>query len=80
MVSMVSRWGNSLALRLPQPLAKELQLTEGAEVDLVVENGTLVIRPRVRRRYTLEDLVAGITPENLHAEIDSGSPQGNEIW
>jgi antitoxin MazE len=80
MVATVARWGNSLAIRLPQHLAKEIHLTEGVEVDLVVIDGNLIIKPRIRKRYTLEDLIAAITPENLHTEVESGLVVGNEAW
>jgi antitoxin MazE len=80
MVATVSRWGNSLALRLPQHLAKEIHLTEGVEVDLVVIEGNLVIKPRIRKRYSLEELISAITPENLHTEVGSGIAVGNEAW
>ncbi len=80
MVATVARWGNSLAIRLPQHLVKEIQLTEGVEVDLVVVDGNLVIKPRIRKRYSLEDLVSAITPENLHTEVESGIAMGNEAW
>ena len=61
-------------------MVKEIQLTEGAEVDLVVIDGNLVIRPRPRRRYSLDELIAAITPENLHSEVESGAAVGNEVW
>jgi antitoxin MazE len=80
MVSTIARWGNSLAIRLPQHLVKEIQLTEGVEVDLAVIDGNLVIKPRVPKCYSLEELVSAITPENLHTEVDSGSNVGNEAW
>ena len=80
MVAMVAKWGNSLALRIPQYIVKEIQITEGTEVELVVLDGNLVVKPKSRRRYSLEELVAGITPENLHSEVDSGSVVGNEAW
>ena len=80
MVAMVAKWGNSLALRIPQYIVKEIQITEGTEVELVVLDGNLVVKPKPRRRYSLEELVAGITPENLHSEVDSGSVVGNEAW
>jgi antitoxin MazE len=80
MVATVAKWGNSLAIRLPQHLAKEIQLTEGAEVDLVVIDGNLVIKPRIRKRYSLEELISAITPENLHTEVESGIAVGNEAW
>lgn len=80
MVATVAKWGNSLAVRIPQHVVKEIQLTEGAEVDLVVSDGNLVIKPRLRRRYSLEALVAAITPENLHSEIEAGVAVENEVW
>jgi antitoxin MazE len=80
MVAIVARWGNSLAIRLPQHLVKEIQLTEGIEVDLVVVDGNLVIKPRVRKRYSLDELISAITPENLHTEVETGTTVGNEAW
>jgi antitoxin MazE len=80
MVATVAKWGNSLAVRIPQHVVKEIQLTEGAEVELVVIDGNLVIKPRLRRRYSLAELVAAITPENLHSEVEAGVAVGNEVW
>ncbi len=80
MVATVAKWGNSLAIRIPQNLAKEINLTEGSEIDLSVVDGTLVIKPRSQKRYSLDELIKEITPENLHTEIDSGIAVGNEVW
>lgn len=80
MVATVARWGNSLAVRIPQNLAKEIQLTEGVEVDLAVVDGSLVIKPKNRKQYCLDELVAAITPDNLHTEVESGVAVGNEAW
>jgi antitoxin MazE len=73
MVATVAKWGNSLALRIPQHILQEIELVEGAEVDLVVIDGNLVVKPRSRQRYSLDELVDGITPENLHSEIETES-------
>jgi antitoxin MazE len=80
MSTTVAKWGNSLAVRIPQNAAKELNLIEGVEVEIGVSDGTLIIRPKSHRRYSLEELVNAITPENVHAEINSGSVVGNESW
>ncbi len=80
MATIVSKWGNSLAVRIPQNLAKEINLTEGSEVELILEDGNLVIRPRIQRQYSLEELVEVITLDNRHGEIDSGTAMGSEIW
>ncbi|MBD2362733.1 AbrB/MazE/SpoVT family DNA-binding domain-containing protein [Anabaena sp. UHCC 0399] len=80
MVANVAKWGNSLAIRIPQNLAKEIHLTEGVEVELAVIDGSLVIKPINRKRYSLDELIDAITPENLHGEINSGIAIGNEVW
>jgi len=78
------RWGNSIALRIPNAFVKELGATEGKRAEMTVENGALVIKveasKRKRRRYSLEQLLDGITKENSHPEIDWGPPVGNEVW
>jgi antitoxin MazE len=80
MVATIAKWGNSLAIRIPQNLAKEINLAEGSEVKLVLIDGKLTIEPIVRRRYSLEELIEAMTPENVHTEIDTGLAIGNEVW
>ena len=80
MRTRIQKWGNSLALRIPKPFAEEAQLTEDSAVDVSVRNGKLVVVPVTEPAFTLEDLVAQITPENRHGEIDMGSPVGDEVW
>ncbi|GAX36230.1 AbrB/MazE/SpoVT family DNA-binding domain-containing protein [Nodularia sp. NIES-3585] len=80
MVANIAKWGNSLAVRIPQNLAREIHLTEGSEVNLSVVDGNLVIKLKKPRRYSLDELIEQITPENLHAEVDSGVAVGNEAW
>jgi antitoxin MazE len=79
MVGTIAKWGNSLAIRIPQHLAQEINLVEGCQVQLVLIDGKLTIEP-ITRRYSLEELVEAITPENIHDEIDSGVAVGNEVW
>ncbi|WP_445249540.1 AbrB/MazE/SpoVT family DNA-binding domain-containing protein [Microcoleus sp. OTE_8_concoct_300] len=80
MVGTIAKWGNSLAVRIPQHLAKKINLAQGSQVQLVSRDGRLTLEPITRRRYSLEELVEAITPENLHTEIDSGVAVGNEVW
>jgi antitoxin MazE len=78
--SRIAKWGNSLAVRIPLPIAKQASLTEGDSVKLTLDReGCIVLRP-ARRRYELADLVAQITPRNRHRETDWGPPQGKESW
>jgi antitoxin MazE len=75
----VARWGNSLAVRIPQPVAEQARLGEGDEVEVLVEDGAVTIR-RLAADEELERLVAAITPENRHDETDWGPARGREAW
>lgn len=75
----ISKWGNSLAVRLPKPFIDELGLREGAEVEITVRDGRLILAA-ASREYALEELVDGITSENRHRESDWGRPKGRELW
>jgi len=79
MRTQIGKWGNSLAVRIPGAYAKDLNLEEGMELDVALVNGGILLSPR-RKEYTLEELVARITPENRHAETDWGPPVGRESW
>jgi antitoxin MazE len=78
------RWGNSLAVRIPKVLADELKVSNGRRAEITVENGTLVLRPLLKPtrkpRYTIEELLSGMTRENVPQEVDWGPPRGNEAW
>ena len=77
--TQIARWGNSLGLRLPKSVALEAQLDEGDTVDVSVKNGAIVIRPS-RPTYSLDRLVARITPRNRHGESNWDEPVGHEVW
>lgn len=79
-MATITKWGNSLAIRIPQSLAKEINLIEGSEVELTIVEGKLVLAPKFRCHYALEELVQGITSENLHEEINYGNVVGQETW
>jgi len=80
MNTQIGKWGNSLAVRIPGAHAKELDLKEGMEVDLALVEGGILLRAPRRRRYNLDELVAAITPENIHGETDWGDAVGREAW
>ena len=73
----VTKWGNSLGVRIPQVLAQEVGLFAGKSARLNVSKGRIVIEPA---KYDLKTLVDGITSENCHDLIDMGAPQGKEVW
>ncbi len=77
----LKKWGNSLTLRIPAPLVRQLNLTENTAVECAIMDGSLVISPVTEPRpYSLEQLLDQVTPENIHGETDVGAPVGKEIW
>ncbi|MBM3336768.1 MAG: PbsX family transcriptional regulator [Betaproteobacteria bacterium] len=80
MEAIIKKWGNSPALRLSASVMKEAHLVLDQKVSVKVVRGKIVIEPAGRKEYKLEELVAGITPRNIHADSDFGSPVGKEIW
>jgi antitoxin MazE len=79
MVTRVQKWGNSLALRIPQSFAVQAKVAVGTAVDIAVEKGQLIVRP-VRQRYRLRDLLKAVDARNLHAEVQTGRRVGREVW
>jgi antitoxin MazE len=78
--TQVSKWGNSLAVRIPRAIATEAGLAEGDRLTLkLAADGGIMLRS-TRRRYSLSDLVSRITPGNRHHETDWGRPAGREAW
>lgn len=76
----VSKWGNSLSVRVPQAISKQAGLQEGDRLAIALDSeGSIVLRA-VRPQYTLEELVSKITPGNRHGETEWGMAQGEEIW
>ena len=80
MTTRVQKWGNSLALRIPKALAESANLTQGVEVALSAVEGRLTVEVVSPEKVSLAELLAGITPENIHAEVDTGAPVGREEW
>ena len=84
MIVEFCRWGNSLAVRIPKVVADALKVSNGRRAEITVENGTLVLRPLLKPtrkpRYTIEELLSGMTRENVPQEVDCGPPRGNEAW
>jgi len=78
------KWGNSLAVRIPKALADSIKVSDGKRAEIKVENGALVLRPIVKPSrkpsYTLDELLRGMTRDNVPQEVDWGLKRGNEAW
>ena len=81
MNTKIQKWGNSLAIRIPQSFAKSVELNEGNEVSLKLVNNKIIVEKEIKeKKYSLSSLLSKISKENIHREIDSGLSVGKEIW
>ncbi len=62
-------------------MTKKLGLKAGSIVAIEEEGGKIIkIKPTQPKKFSLKEMVRKIKPENLHEEVDWGSPVGKEIW
>ena len=80
MKTRVQKWGNSLALRIPKSFAAEARLQEDSPVEMLLVDGKLVIQAAREKVLLLDDLLRGVTDENLHGEWHTGPAVGKEVW
>ncbi len=76
----VTKWGNSLGVRVPAALALQVGLKPGTPVRVIAEGRAIKLVPLgTPRRYTLEELLAGVTKKNIHPAISTGPDVGREV-
>jgi len=78
MEALVKKWGNSLGIRIPNLIARELLLKDGSCVDINERGNEIVITPIKRNK--LSEMLSNISEQNLHKEIDTGDRVGKEAW
>ncbi len=78
METVIKKWGNSLGIRIPSLIAKDLSLKEGSYVEIEDERGRIVIKPK--KKNDLKEMLESIDKNNIHGEFESESPVGNEAW
>jgi len=80
MKTKISKWGNSLAVRIPRTFVREAGFEYGSVVDLSFEDGKLVIEKEASAEVELDQLLAQVNEDNRHDEIDTGDREGREAW
>ncbi len=78
MKTVVKKWGNSLGIRIPKAIVNDLLLKDGTIIEITEQDNSILLR--VKEEYLLDHMLENITNENLHHEISTGKPIGNEAW
>lgn len=77
----VQKWGNGTGVRIPKKVLIAAKLKLNQELNINLKNGSIILTPvKTKPKLTLDDLLKGVTPENVHGEVDWGAPVGREIW
>ncbi len=76
--AQIVKWGNSLAVRIPKPVAEEAGVQEGDPITIEAEDGRIHLRRRKERVPALHELVAQITTRNRYREVQTGRVRGKE--
>jgi antitoxin MazE len=76
---IIKKWGNSPSVRLPVAIMNAAALNVDDTVEIAVEDGRIVIVPVKAKEYSLDALLAGITPDNIHERVDFGAAVGKEL-
>ncbi len=61
----IQKWGNSLAVRLPAPIAKNAHIHTGTMVELTVHEGNIIVKPTGKHKLSLNERLAAFDP-NIH--------------
>lgn len=81
MTTKIKPWGNSLGLRLPKSITQKLKLTNGSEVELREEEGSIIISPKAKIEFTLAELLVGMDKKGTIDQFVSKKPVGKEkFW
>ncbi|HWU63882.1 MAG TPA: AbrB/MazE/SpoVT family DNA-binding domain-containing protein [Ensifer sp.] len=78
---VISKWGNSSAIRLPKAMMEDLGLKNGSVVRLEKRDGAISVVPETRRVPTIREMVQEMEQlgfENEPDTIDWGPDVGSE--
>ena len=80
MTTMVRKWGNSMAVRLPRAVVQAVELEEGTPVAIEEKGGRVLLTPMRKLSFSLGSLVRRINAKNRHGSIETEAPRGRETW
>ena len=76
--------GGSVVMAVPRQILSMLHLCAGSQVEVNVEDGKLVVEPKVKPKYTLAELLAQCTEANMVMSAEdqewlNSKPVGKEV-
>lgn len=76
---IIEKCGDSPVLKIPEAIMEKVGFSIGDAIDIEVKNGCIIIGPAELVKYSLENLIEGISEVNLHNRVDFRLPIGKEL-
>ncbi|MGF9563320.1 PbsX family transcriptional regulator [Neorhizobium sp. JUb45] len=75
----VKKMGDSASIPIPAEIMEAANLSVDTEVDVRAQNGRVIVELVGEGDLSLDEMIARITPDNRHDEVDFGAPVGREL-
>ena len=75
--SQIGKWASGLAVLIPKLFVEQSGAHDSSVVERVSRGNKVVMR---KKTYSLTEMLAAVTDENLHPEVDTGPAEGHEVW
>ena len=77
----LQKWGNSAGIRVPKKVIQQANLKLGEDLSVSIDGRSIILTPvNSGRKYKLQDILNGVTPQDIGGEYEWGQPVGKEIW
>lgn len=76
----LQKWGNGTGVRIPKKVVEAAKLRINQPLEVSLKGKSIVLTPVDKdKNFTLESMLEGVTPENIHPAVDWGPDVGAEI-
>lgn len=75
--SHIGKWASGLAVRISKFVVEQWRVHDNSALERVSRGNKVVMR---KKTYSLTEMLAAVTDENLHPEVDTGPAEGHEAW
>ncbi len=79
METTLKKWGNSPSVRIPADIMRRANLKLDQKVEVDVVDGIIQIKPVLNDEVDLDQMIAALTPNNIHEAVKTGPARGNEF-
>ena len=77
----LSKWGESLAIRIPKKIVEANKWQAGDSFEITPQSSGVLLKKVCKiKKYDIEQLLSGMNEFKAEDVVDWGKPHGQEIW